>query len=135
MDIKKVVKRYWIQDKKIEDCIKSLEPLYILGKPILSVISFSSNTINIYRVGDLMAKKGWTLNTLQYPAAIHISVTHLTDGDQFSEDLKESVKEILDNPKDDVKGSSAFYGVVSKIPDRSIVTDFAKVFMDTLYKV
>jgi len=123
--------------QKIEDCINNSKnrTLEVLGKPPLSVIAFSSKVINIYRVHELLAKKGWALGALQYPAAIHISITYLTDGDQFCQDLNDVVNEVLENPKEEVSGSSAFYGVASKIPDRSIVSDFAKVFMDTLYKV
>lgn len=46
-------------------------------------------------VGDTMAKKGWHLNALSGPAAVHIAVTRLTVPvvDQFIADLKDSVRE------------------------------------------
>lgn len=44
----------------------------------MSVIAFGAKEgtgINILKVGDTMSKKGWHLNALQKPAAVHIAVT------------------------------------------------------------
>jgi len=52
--------------------------LYILGSPPVSVVAFGAKEgtgINILKVGDTMGKKGWHLNALQKPAAVHIAVT------------------------------------------------------------
>jgi sphinganine-1-phosphate aldolase len=49
--------------------------LYVLGDPLVSVVAFGSNTVNIYAVGDAMGKKGWHLNALADPAALHLAVT------------------------------------------------------------
>jgi hypothetical protein len=45
--------------------------LYVLGDPLVSVVAFGSDTVNIYAVGDAMGKKGWHLNALADPAALH----------------------------------------------------------------
>jgi sphinganine-1-phosphate aldolase len=49
--------------------------LYVLGDPLVSVIAFSSKTLNIYVVGDMMSKRGWHLNALANPSALHLAVT------------------------------------------------------------
>lgn len=49
--------------------------LYVLGDPLVSVIAFGSESVNIYAVGDAMGKKGWHLNALAEPAALHLAVT------------------------------------------------------------
>lgn len=51
------------------------DDLYILGDPLVSVVAFSSKTLNIYVVGDLMSKRGWHLNALANPSALHLAVT------------------------------------------------------------
>lgn len=65
--------------RKIIHGIKTEIPeLYILGNPPVSVVAFGAREglgINILKVGDTMSKKGWHLNALQNPAAIHIAVT------------------------------------------------------------
>lgn len=49
--------------------------LYVLGDPLVSVVAFGSDSVNIYAVGDAMGKKGWHLNALAEPAALHLAVT------------------------------------------------------------
>lgn len=55
----------------------SCPELEVIGDPLGSVIAFGSTTddVNIYKVHDLMLKKGWHLNSLQYPAALHMCFT------------------------------------------------------------
>lgn len=64
--------------KLIESRIKSEIPeLYILGKPPASVVAFGSRrpNVSVLEVGDKMAKKGWHLNAIQGPSAVHIACT------------------------------------------------------------
>ena len=49
--------------------------LYVLGDPRVSVVAFSSKTLNVYALGDLMSKKGWHLNALANPPALHMAFT------------------------------------------------------------
>jgi sphinganine-1-phosphate aldolase len=39
------------------------------------VVAFASKTINIYALGDAMSKKGWHLNGLMNPPALHMAFT------------------------------------------------------------
>ncbi|KAK4704539.1 sphinganine-1-phosphate aldolase, partial [Phenoliferia sp. Uapishka_3] len=85
--------------KAIEAGIRTNFPeLYILGKPLVSVIAFGSideNDLPIYEVGDKMGSLGWHLNALQTPPALHLACTRLTVpvvGD-FLRDLRIAVDE------------------------------------------
>ena len=52
--------------------------LYVLGDPKISVVAFASRNparLNIHAVGDAMGKKGWHLNGLANPAALHMAFT------------------------------------------------------------
>jgi hypothetical protein len=55
----------------------SISELYVLGSPPASVVAFASQhpLVNILEVGDAMAHRGWHLNALSGPAAVHIAVT------------------------------------------------------------
>lgn len=55
----------------------SIPELYVLGSPPASVVAFGSKdkSVNVYEVGDRMSKKGWHLNALSGPAAVHIACT------------------------------------------------------------
>lgn len=71
-----------------------------------------------------------------FPLSIHICITdvHTQDGiaDQFVNDVKEQVAEIMKNPGQVVEGKMAIYGVSQGLPDRSLVGDFIKLFLDSL---
>ncbi|THU94202.1 PLP-dependent transferase [Dendrothele bispora CBS 962.96] len=55
----------------------SIDELYILGSPPASVVAFASShpQVNVLQVGDIMSKKGWHLNALSGPPALHIACT------------------------------------------------------------
>jgi sphinganine-1-phosphate aldolase len=134
--------------KKIEKAIwKDFVPdLYVMGKPLTSVIAFSSKTLNIYEVGDAMTHRGWELNGLQKPAALHIACTMLTISavDKFLQDLAEVIAEVklksanaeLEGKKKEEGDMVALYGVAdTKIGGHlGVVPRLAESFLDALYK-
>ena len=64
--------------KTIESAIKAEIPeLYILGSPPASVVAFGakSDKLSVLEVGDAMSKRGWHLNALSEPSAVHIACT------------------------------------------------------------
>lgn len=64
--------------RTIADTITSSIPeLYILGSPPGPVIAFASKhpRVNVLEVGDAMSQRGWHLNALSGPAAVHIACT------------------------------------------------------------
>ena len=48
--------------------LRKIKGIYVLGKPEVSVVAFGSNDFDIYRLGDALTKRGWNLNSLQFPA-------------------------------------------------------------------
>lgn len=131
--------------KRIEDAVRS-DPslsadLEIVGKPMVSVVAFKSSTINIYHLADGMAAKGWHLNSLQSPPAVHIAVTLPVMGaaEQLVTDLRDVLGDIrkgnAEGRKPATGNSTALYGVAGSLPDKSIVKELAHAFLNTLYKV
>lgn len=59
---------------------------------------------------------------------------HTKDGiaDQFLNQVREQVVEIMKEPGEIVKGKMAVYGISQAIPDRSVVGDFTKLWLDSL---
>ncbi len=117
--------------------IAAIPELHILGDP-LWVIAFASDTLDIYKVMDVMAQKGWSLNGLHKPACVHIAVTlrHTQPGvaERFLNDLQEAVATVKANPQ--MKGEMApVYGMAATIPARGVVNELLKRYMDLLYEV
>lgn len=123
------------------------QDLTIIGRPLVSVVAFTSNTIDIYDIADAMSAKGWHLNALQNPPAIHVAVTLpiVAAVDDLLGDLKAVVEDEREKERLRVvegkgkrgakKGdAAALYGVAGSLPDKSIVVELASGFLDCLYK-
>ncbi|MCK4745977.1 MAG: aspartate aminotransferase family protein, partial [Bacteroidales bacterium] len=62
---------------RIKEGIQNIESLRIIGDPDMSVLAFTSKNGDIYNIGDALASKGWHLDRLQFPDALHLTVTQL----------------------------------------------------------
>ena len=137
--------------KKIENAIREdpalATDLKVVGRPLVSVVAFLSNSLDIYDIADGMSDKGWHLNALQNPPAIHVAVTLpiVAAVDKLIADLVDVVEDVREKErrrvvegkgkKGTVKGdAAALYGVAGSLPNKSVVVDLAKGFLDTLYK-
>ncbi|CAN6650978.1 sphingosine-1-phosphate lyase [Trichomonascus vanleenenianus] len=113
--------------------------LSVVGDPMASVVAFSSDAINVYDLADTMSKKGWHLNSLQHPEAIHIACTRLTVPvvDDLLSDLKLSVKELVDSGSTGASshGTAALYGVAGSVKTVGVADKIAEGFLDNLYKL
>ena len=119
--------------------VRMLAPdLQLLGEPTVSVVCFTTATgspLSIYHINDAMKEKGWNLNTMQNPAAVHMCVTFANAGkaDQFVADLRTAVEEVRSAPPGRfLGGSGAIYGLAATVPDKSVVEDFAHMFLNAL---
>jgi sphinganine-1-phosphate aldolase len=134
--------------KRLEDSIRTSDKLrhsiVVMGKPMVSVVAFRAAdnhktpdlAVDIYDIADAMSSKGWHLNALQDPPAIHIAVTipSVSAIDALVQDLEEVVAENKGKVTSKKGDAAALYGVAGSIPDKSIVKDLASGFLDTLYK-
>ncbi|KAK6583097.1 hypothetical protein PZA11_004173 [Diplocarpon coronariae] len=137
--------------KKIADAIEHNptlnSDLEVLGHPLVSVVAFNSKTLDVYDIADAMSAKGWHLNSLQSPPAIHVAVTLpivkvwerlVADLEAVVEGEKEKERVRIAEGKG-AKGkslgdSAALYGVAGSLPNKSVVVELASGFLDTLYK-
>lgn len=134
--------------QKIEDAIRTSEKLKpsisVIGKPMVSVVAFRaisnpktpSLAVDIYDIADAMSAKGWHLNALQEPPAIHVAVTIpiVAAAEELISDLEEVVESCKGNVTAKKGDTAALYGVAGSLPDKSIVRELAEGFLDTLYK-
>ncbi|MFP2906658.1 pyridoxal phosphate-dependent decarboxylase family protein [Pyxidicoccus sp. 3LFB2] len=117
--------------------IRAIPELYVLGDPLF-VIAFGSDTVDVFKVMERMSERGWSLNGLHKPAAVHLCVTlrHAQPGvaERFLEDLRAAVAQVKQHPGE--KGTMApVYGMAASVPFRGLVSDMLKKYMDLLYKV
>ncbi|XP_012062909.1 PREDICTED: sphingosine-1-phosphate lyase [Atta cephalotes] len=121
----------------IERKLREMDGIFIFGTPATSVIAIGSNDFHIYRLSEALSNKGWSLNPLQFPCGIHICVTHVHTeagiADQFLEDVNTELEIIMKDRNVPVKGKLAMYGMSQSIPDRSVVGEITKSFLDSMY--
>jgi len=142
--------------KRVEAAIREDErlnaDLMVLGRPLVSVVAFSTrkeSSLYIYDVADAMSAKGWHLNALQDPAAVHVAVTLpiVASVDQLIEDMASVIQELGEKERRRVREGgggekekkkrgdvSALYGVAGALPDKTVVRELARGFLDCLYK-
>ncbi|KAF7713839.1 Pyridoxal phosphate-dependent transferase [Penicillium ucsense] len=121
----------------------------VIGNPMVSVVAFRSKNgaIDTYDIADDLSAKGWHLNALQSPPALHCAFTLPTSKavDQLIVDTAECIEKELEKAEERRRqgkayilkrgDASALYGVAGSIPDKSVVSRLAEGFLDTLYKV
>lgn len=121
----------------IERAMRQIKGIFVFGTPATSVIAIGSKDFDIFRLSDALCKLGWNLNALQFPSGIHLCVTymHTLEGiaQKFIDDVTSSVGEIMRNPGEVVEGKMAIYGVAQSLPDRSLVGEFTKSFLDSMH--
>ncbi|KAJ3077716.1 hypothetical protein HK102_005012, partial [Quaeritorhiza haematococci] len=134
--------------RRIKSGISSIPRLRVIGDPLISVVAFDAlPPLSTYGLADLLSRKGWHLNVLQYPPAIHIACTYLTAKGSPSEkngrtiaekalldDIREAVEMLKENPGAGEGEVAAIYGSAATVPDRSVVGDIACGFLDALTK-
>ena len=116
--------------------IRNIPALKLLGDSLF-VIAFASGSIDIYKVLESLAHKGWSLNGLHKPSCVHLCVTlrHTQPGvaERFLRDLEAAVAHVKANPEE--KGTMApVYGMASTLPLRGVVSDMLKRYLDLIYK-
>lgn len=73
--------------------VEAIEGLRVHGKPHLSIVAFGSPELDVFRVSEVMAGKGWVPGLTQRPRGIHrmMSLIHAPSLDEYLTDLRAAV--------------------------------------------
>lgn len=122
--------------ERIKQGIAAIPELRILGQP-LWVIAFTSERPGIYQIMEAMSRRGWMLNGLFNPPAVHLCVTlrHTQPGvvERFLSHLRQAIDEAREMPADEGE-MAPMYGMASGFPFRGMVEDVLKAYLDALYQ-
>lgn len=120
----------------------------ILGEPKVSVFAFTTDHFDIFEMSSALMKKGWMLNRLQYPSGLQFSVTLLQTlpgvAQRFVDDVREVGDHLYEKEKEEMKRTgrrkartgdtgASMYGTAQRIPDRTIVQDVLKEYLNAYY--
>ena len=118
--------------------IRKTDELIVIGEPTF-LVSFRSDTLDVFHINDFMKTRGWRFNCLQLPPALHFCVTLPQTrvpglGSEFAADLAEGVayaKQKAGTPAE----SSALYGLAGTVDGNQQVTDLLCGVFDYMYGV
>jgi glutamate/tyrosine decarboxylase-like PLP-dependent enzyme len=88
----KLAKKTMQATNLIKHFLENHVDLYLIGNPIMSILAFSSKSINIYHIADCLNDLGWYVGRLQNPEGIHLVVSQVhNDGaaQEFINDLED----------------------------------------------
>jgi glutamate/tyrosine decarboxylase-like PLP-dependent enzyme len=119
----RIVKTVQEATHKLIEGINAIPELEVLGQPAMCMFSFKSDAINVYQLGDAMAKRGWYIqgqfSTSLTPRNLHISVnygtTHQTEA--LLADLRECIEEVKKMDPIDSEGIRAMVESALQGPD------------------
>ncbi|KRY20655.1 Sphingosine-1-phosphate lyase 1 [Trichinella patagoniensis] len=123
----------------IERKLREVKGIYIFGHPRVSVVAFTSYVFDIYAFASQMGDRGWSLNLLQLPPAVHFCITmnQTQEGvaHSFIEDATAVAEALLEDPSksNDISGAAALYGSSQTLPDRTLVNEIACAYLDACY--
>jgi len=121
----------------IEAQLRKVGGIHVLGSADVSVVAVGSELFDIYKLSSYLTEKGWNMNSLQFPSSIHVCVTlpicKPGVAKKFVDDVKKGVAQIMKSPGSKTTGAGAMYGMAASIPDRSIVGDLTKAYLDAFY--
>lgn len=123
---------------EIKAGLREIEEVEVFGDPLFCVAFKSTDDeLDIFRVLDAMSERRWSLNGLHHPPAVHICTTlrHTQPGvaQQFLSDLREAIDEVKAEPSKE-GGMAPLYGMAATLPERGVVSDFLKFYMDMWFK-
>ena len=123
--------------------LREIEHVTVIGNPedLVNVVAFYTDpkVSNISEVNEMLKEKGYNLNQLQSPSAVHLAVTenHITE--DFQEDficaVTEAIRTVTHKNKEGALESegAAIYGTQQKIKDSSIIDQVARNYLDLQY--
>lgn len=120
--------------------LENVPGLRVMAQCDVCVVAVDSPVFNIYKLLDRLDERGWNWNALQSPPGIHIAVTycHTLPGvtDKLLADITDSAQQLsseTDHERSQQSETAALYGMTSTLPDRSLVSQLAWCYLDSIY--
>jgi len=121
----------------IRNGVEAIPELEVIGDPTF-LVAFRARDLDIYHVNDHLIEKGWRLNALQLPPALHFCVTRPNTApgvaEAFIGDLREAV-EYAKHPSRPSPRSGALYGLGGSPAGNEILDTLFAAALDAMYEV
>jgi glutamate/tyrosine decarboxylase-like PLP-dependent enzyme len=117
--------------------IRKISDLQLIGDPPF-MVTFQSESLNVYQVMEYMTERNWGLSGLHLPPSVHLCVTqrHTQEGvkERFMKEIKEAVAYVKENPQAP-EGMGPIYGMAATIETREMVKPVLDWYLDMLHNI
>ncbi len=132
-----VAKKIFATAAEIRSGVDAIPELEVIGDPTF-LVAFRARSLNIYHVNDHLIAKGWRLNSLHLPPALHFCVTRPNTApgvaDAFLSDLHDAV-EYAKHPAREEPKSGALYGLGGTQSGDEVLGMLFNAALDAMYEV
>ncbi|MNW42170.1 Glutamate decarboxylase [compost metagenome] len=120
--------------RRLKEALVAIPGLHILGNPRMSVFAVGSEELNLYAVADELESKGWHMDRQHLPPSLHFMVTqaHRESVDAFIHDMQKAIEAVTGHPEAYSEGSTAMYGMVGSLPDKSLAHGFMRDYLSSM---
>jgi len=103
--------------------IARIPGLALLGAAHAPIVAYAAGGNDIFAIADRLERRGWTVDRMHRPSAIHLTVTaaHAPIVDRYLADLAAAVAEVRADPSLAREGRAAMYGMAATLPLRGLV--------------
>ena len=112
--------------KKLQERINAIPSLRVVSNPDMCIFAVTSDNIDIFEVGDDLTAGGWHLDRIQFPNALHVTLSYhnIKKADEFILALKNAVAKVS---VEKTKSRSTHFAV-------SFVKGLSKMLPETWFK-
>ena len=132
-----VARKIFATAATIKAGVESIPELQVIGDPTF-LVAFRARELNIYHVSDHLVSRGWRLNPLHLPPALHFCVTRPNTApgvaDAFVADLRDAV-EYARHPAREEPRSGALYGLGGTPAGNEVLDTLFTAALDAMYEV
>jgi glutamate/tyrosine decarboxylase-like PLP-dependent enzyme len=117
---------------RFREGIAKIPGLALLGNGDATIVAYAAVGLDVYAIADQMEVRGWTMDRMHRPAAIHLTVTanHAGVVDEYLADLRAAVSDVRRDPSLAKSGMAARFG---KSPLRLLVASQVRKVIADLY--
>ena len=132
-----IARRIFDTAAEIRRGVESIPELEVIGDPTF-LVAFRARDLDVFHVNDALIERGWRLNSLQLPPALHFCVTRPNTQEgvaqRFVADLHSAV-EYAKHPAHDSPRSGALYGLGGTPAGNEVLDTLFAAALDAMYDV
>ncbi|HYM67825.1 MAG TPA: aspartate aminotransferase family protein [Patescibacteria group bacterium] len=117
--------------------IDAIPELEVIGEPTF-LVAFRAPDLNVYHVNDHLIARGWRLNALQFPPALHFCVTRPNTAPEVAEAFLDDLKDAVEYAKHPARAepkSGALYGLGGTESGNEVLNMLFTAALDAMYEV